>query len=341
MHFAISGFVGHNGHGKTLRMVEWLALPSFAKGRPVVANFRLYPERVGADASLYIPLRSWRDIARCGTHFVTLVPDEVATWEQQYFDAWGHLLGPGPVGSASEITDEGHLVVPRLNADGSLYSITGNVGAVLLLDEINSVMPSRGYASMPPELLRVVNQLRKQDTIVGWTAPAWERADVALREVTTAVHVCRGYFPDRWERDPYHRAFRPRAVRDEGGKRVRWTKGWPPRRLFKFSIYDAVEYEAASLGLGQDQRVQSVGVTYRWRSRHDAQIAYGSADAVLLLDHLDAVGTCVTCDGSRTRHKCTCPKPDGATRSGAVRRSVVTLPSSPVPASSAVVIAGD
>jgi hypothetical protein len=307
--FSIIGFVGLNGHGKTLAMVDKLALPAFRKGVRVVSNFRLYPARLGFPDDLFVPLGTWRNIIRSGVHVVTLEPHEVDQWEPQY-RRFASLIGhdQGAVdGQAVRVTEEGHLEVPRLNRDGSLYSITNNQRAVLLLDEINAVLPSRSYQSMPPELLRVINQLRKHDVTLGWTAPAWERADKTLREVTSAVWLCRGYLSDGWERDPYHRAFRPRVKRDEAGKRIRWAKGWPPRRVFAFRLYNAADFEEFSLQQATDARIRAMAVQWYWRSRHDAQVAYGSQDGVMLLDHLDAfTGSCVHCDGSKTRHKCKC-----------------------------------
>lgn len=293
--YGITAFVGLNGHGKTLLMTELMATQAFAMGVRVVANFRLYPEVLGKDPALFIPLQGWRNITKCGVHMVSLDGTKALEWEPQYLAPWVSLIESG---SFAE--------VPRLNEDGTLYSITNNERCVLLLDEINAVLPSRGYSSVPPELLRIINQLRKHDVVVGWTAPAWERADKALREVTQCVWLCRAYVQDTWEREPGQKMF-PKRARDENGKPIRWQTGWPPRRLFRFNVYDAADFEEFSIDATNQRRIKARGSMWYWRSKHIAQTVYGSAEGVMLLDHIDSfTGTCATCDGSRSRHKCNC-----------------------------------
>lgn len=240
--FSIRSFVGPNGGGKTLAAVSLTAFPAWEKGRPVVANFRLYPERVGYSADLFRPLGSWREI-------------------------------------------------PELE------------GVTLILDEITAVLPSRQSMSLPPQLARVLNQLRKQDVQLAWTAPDWRRADTILREVTQAVTTCVGMVPDRWQREPQQR-WLPRAVRDDLGKRVEWESGWKPNRLFRWVTFDAISFEEFSQTQAKQLRPESV--RRYWRSKHLAHLAYDTIEGVDLLDHLDDVGTCVVCGGRRSRPPCKC-----------------------------------
>jgi hypothetical protein len=88
----IVGFVGANGAGKTLGMVELLALPSWRRGRPVVANFALEPERAGFPADLYQPLRTWQDVTKLRE--CTLLVDEIsATFPSRQSAAMPAQLG--------------------------------------------------------------------------------------------------------------------------------------------------------------------------------------------------------------------------------------------------------
>lgn len=57
--FAIRAFVGYNGDGKSLAVVDRMVLPAWAEGRPVLSNMTLYPERAGYSSDLYVPLDSW------------------------------------------------------------------------------------------------------------------------------------------------------------------------------------------------------------------------------------------------------------------------------------------
>ena len=257
MSFAIRAFVGANGGGKTLAMVESMVLRSWLAGRPVVTNLALYPERLGYPDDLYVPLESWRQI-------------------------------------------------PTLE------------GVTLLLDEISSVLPSRQAMSVPPQLVRVLNQLRKGDVQLGWTAPNWARCDVLLREVTQAVTVCRGAVPDRWERVSTGAARwnRPPLLDDNGAK-VRPQRGWGANRFFTWITYDAVEFDEFTYSAVKQVRPRE---TRRyWRPRHEADIAYDTLQGVDLLDHLDDVGVCVGCGGNRTRPRCTCASSGGSGRKGAAR----------------------
>lgn len=282
--FAIRAFIGANGGGKTLAVLEHVVLPAWRAGRPVVANMPLHPQALGFPGSLYRPLQSWREI-------------------------------------------------PELES------------CELVLDEISSALPSRQAQSVPPQLVRVLNQLRKTDVRCAWTAPSWARADLLLREVTQAVTVCTGKVPDRWERrqDPAKPRMFPRAARwgdpewpipdppadwdsDEQrqlraavgldpdaawvapkpGTRVEVRNGWRPNRLFCFETFDAMAYDEFTLS--QATKLRPVSRRWYWRSRHAAQFAYGTLEPVGLLDHLDDVGACVVCGGHRARPKCSCPR---------------------------------
>lgn len=186
---------------------------------------------------------------------------------------------------------------------------------VLLLDEISSVLPSRQAMSVPPQLVRILNQMRKGDVQLGWSAPNWSRCDVLLREVTQAVTVCTGAFPDRWVREEVAqggrlRRYFPRALRDDEGKREPWVRGWAPNRLFRFTTYDAQEFDEFTYSAVKD--VRAVRRERYWRSAHRAYLLYDTHEAVMLLDHLDDVGTCVNCGGQRKRPSCKCgPAPAG------------------------------
>jgi Zonular occludens toxin (Zot) len=174
---------------------------------------------------------------------------------------------------------------------------------VLVLDEITSVFPSRQSNSLPPQLARRLNQLRKRNVTVAWTAPAWQRADLILREVTQAVTICRGFAPDRYEREP-ERATRPRP----NSRRVQpHPSAWLPRRLFSFTTYDAKDLEEAAPAEGTATKaMKPLNREWYWRPWHDGQFVYSTLEDVALLDHLDDVGVCISCGGTRLRKKCAC-----------------------------------
>lgn len=182
---------------------------------------------------------------------------------------------------------------------------------VLLLDEITAVLPSRQFSSLPPQLGRVLNQLRKVDVVLGWTAPNWARADVLLREVSQAVTVCRGFWSDPWEREMFQGRIMGRRVRDADGEPMRYRRGWRPNRVFRWCTYDAIEFDEFTYS--RVAKVDAREVQWHWRRWHPAFRAYDTLENVLLLDHLDDVGVCVGCGGSRSRPRCKCgPVAEGA-----------------------------
>lgn len=270
---AIQAFVGTNGGGKSLAAVELAVLPAVAEGRVIVANMRLsVPD--------FRLLRSWRELIRLGVHV-----------------EHGHPARFGPRGQRWTVLDA------EYSDDLPLYSLTQNRPVLLVLDEITACLPSRSYSSMPTQLQRVLNQLRKQDTTLVWTAPNWARCDVLLREVTQMVTVCRGFFGDPFEREAVP-ALRPKALRDAEGARIRLDSAWRPRRVFSWKTYDAVNFEDFT---ADDQvRIRPLSRRYYYRPLHVAQFVYNTSESVQLLDHLDDLGTCISCGGRRTQIKCSC-----------------------------------
>lgn len=260
--FSIRAFVGANGGGKTLAVVELCVLPAWEAGRLVVANLALYPERLGYAADLYRPLVSWRDIVKMG-----------------------RCLEPDPC----EPGDCPHTV-------------TQGRGCLLVLDEASAALPSRQSGAVPAQLVRVLNQLRKRDVELVWTAPAYARMDVVVRECTQAVTVCSGLLPDRWQRevDPGERRWFPR--RAEGAVQV--DRAWAPNRLFTWATYEAMSYDEFTLGKTATLRPRSK--RQYWRTRHDAMHAYGTLEGADLLDHLTDSGACMDCGLPRKRQNCSC-----------------------------------
>lgn len=152
----------------------------------------------------------------------------------------------------------------------------------VLLDEITGVANSRSYNALPVQLLNMLVQLRKRDVCLRYTTPNWARTDVALREVTQAVTICKGFL---WQ--------------DVEGSL------WPSKRLFFWRTYDAIDWEDFSMEKVED--VKPLCQAWYWRPRKTACISYNTYSHVQTLDHLDSTGLCVTCGGKRAHPKCICP----------------------------------
>lgn len=231
--------------------------------------------------------------------------------------------------------ERGRLVVSTMDIDGaellrSHREIPTLRSCVLILDEISSAFPSRESSGMPAEIVRRLNQLRKVDVQVVWTAPAWERADKVLREVTNQVVLCRGMMPRYpWESTcpatcptPTILAFERRYERRLSGqvcpthKPRRDRKGWPSNRLFSWRWFSAEMLQEFSLTQisherGRARRRPQAVKWYRMPpAGTGAPSMYRTLDEVVLLDHLDTYGNCFSCGGSRRRPKCECERVD-------------------------------
>jgi Zonular occludens toxin (Zot) len=160
-------------------------------------------------------------------------------------------------------------------------------GGDVFLDEVGALVSSRESQSLPPQIAALLQQLRKRDMRLIWTAPSWARADKILREVTMLATVCRGYgdrtFPDR---------------------------EWRGRRLIH-----AVSYHASDLEDFEISKVSNPHAPNRPRkqasqwarvSKIPAANFYDTFEPTPTLGFSSLGGTCVQCGGKRTPPRCSC-----------------------------------
>jgi len=152
----------------------------------------------------------------------------------------------------------------------------------LLLDEIVGVMHSRDSAALPPQIQLILNQFRKRDIAVRWTAPAYSRAEKLIRECTTALTLCYGSHPER------------------GG-----TDLWLPNRSFVFTTYEPDDFDEFSAH--RSEKLDASITEYFWAGLEpDVLASYNTRESVLMISHVDDHGSCVVCGGTRRRSGCTC-----------------------------------
>lgn len=151
----------------------------------------------------------------------------------------------------------------------------------LLLDEVVGIASSRDSQSLPVQIANKLHQLRRADVVLRYTGVSWARADKVMREATSGVTVCRGYF----------------SYRPEGSI-------WPQRMLFRFKTYDAVDFDEWSAGQMED--VNPVVSQWFFRPGKAAMDAYLTLDAVEALGWAAESGMCMVCGGKRTVPRCSC-----------------------------------
>jgi hypothetical protein len=282
----ITALVGPNGSGKSLGAAELVVLPALRSGIKVVSPVRVDPEAVGLDPALYVPLTDVSQVGRVGVYNVEICTACGAE------DEW--------CGCGAPIQ-----VRPKVDANGDVWSITNNEPAVLWLDEINALFPSRQTLDVPVEVQRLMNQFRKPKVRVVITAPAWGRIDKVLREVVQVVVTCDGYKADKWLRDSDGE-----VLRDADGGKMRPNPAidWPSYRAFDYAGWDASEFDEFSL---DDTRslLEPLWTRRYHRNSMAGQWVYDTGQQIQLLSGvLEHTGSCVNCGGSKRRPTCSCEK---------------------------------
>lgn len=161
----------------------------------------------------------------------------------------------------------------------------------VLFDEVLGIANSRTSQGMPVQVTVLLNQLRRRDIVLRWTAPAWSRADVIIRECTQSVTVCRGYMAKSV----------PAKVQVPGAPAV---PQWKAKRLFRWITYSALDFSTWSDS--KETRLDSEESTWFWGPKSRAFSSYSTLDAVERVGEVLDAGTCAHCGGSRPRKKCAC-----------------------------------
>jgi Zonular occludens toxin (Zot) len=199
-----------------------------------------------------------------------------------------------PLCDAEDHGQEGHAAShPGWVPLRSMAQLLDFAGGDIFLDEVGALVSSRESASLPPQIAALLQQLRKRDSRLVWTAPSWARADKILREVTMLATVCKGY----------------------GDRRFPGLE-WRGRRLIH-----AVSYHAADLDDFEISKVNSTHTAVRPR-RQSAQWArvlkiegrhyFDTFEPTPSLGFASLGGTCVQCGGRRMAPKCSCGDHDHA-----------------------------
>lgn len=159
-------------------------------------------------------------------------------------------------------------------------------GGDVLMDEVIGIAASEQGKSLPKEVQLFLNQLRRRDVLLRWTAPSWSRANIVLREVTQAVTVCRGFFP---------------KYENSGDD----SRLWGSNRLFRWTTYDAFDF--TSWTDTKEGQLKGKANAWMWRPGSWAERSYDTFDSV---DHVDSgEGLCLHCGGERPKLKrpaCSC-----------------------------------
>lgn len=155
--------------------------------------------------------------------------------------------------------------------------------ADILLDEVSSIASSRESEILPPQICTLLQQLRKKDLVLRWTAPSWARADKVLRETTKIITICRGWF----------------SVKDDSSQ-------WRSNRLFLFRSYNAMDYTDFSSLQAPANKLKSLQSSLFLLTRHLAPNCYDTMETVSTIGTVLMSGRCAVCGGRRRVPECSC-----------------------------------
>lgn len=166
----------------------------------------------------------------------------------------------------------------------------------ILFDEVSGIAGSREAMGMPVAVQNILQQLRRRDVQLRWSAPSWARADSIIRSCTIAITDCRGYLPDR---DVVKRSDTPPA--------------WLPKRLFKWRTFSATDFDewtsakaSADKKTGGKHSLRAECVQWFWGPGCRAFAAYDTYDAVTRVGEVLDGGRCAHCGGRRPVPQCSC-----------------------------------
>lgn len=175
----------------------------------------------------------------------------------------------------------------------------------IVFDEVLGIANARASTGLPPQVQLLLNKLRHADNTLSWTAPAWSRADVIIREVTQGVTVCRGYWG------------KTRVIPGEEESR-----SWASKTLFRAITYDAADFSTWSDSKEGNLR----GVANEWMygpeislfgqtviPEHLSRRRYDTLGGVDRIGETLESGRCAHCGGRRAVPSCSCDDAPGKT----------------------------
>ena len=167
----------------------------------------------------------------------------------------------------------------------------------ILFDEVTGIAGSRESAGMPVAVQNILQQLRRRDVLLRWTAPRWERADSLIRGTTQFVTVCKGSQPNK-------KLMRSLAE----------PPAWVPNQLFKWRTFDARDMDDFTLAKASGDKknqpkmsaLKARPVAWLWGPGSRAFASYDTYGQVTrVADYLDG-GRCAHCGGKRAIPSCVC-----------------------------------
>lgn len=237
-----------------------------------------------------------------------LDPDRMADSEAHALHEWCSKGLDGPPGRLQNPLSLPHPLWKPVRRWADLMDLEDRTD--LLLDEVSGVVNSRAHQSLPPAVMNRIHQMRRADACIRWTTPAYQRADVSLREVTKAVTYCVGMAPEKQKNTC--------PMRCEADHEHRWPKLWGHNRLALWRTYNANDFDEftnadvrrSNESNGQANTLRKLAREFHLRRKTSETMRYYDTMAdVLTIEDVSEAGTCLDCGGNRRRPQCSCNPP--------------------------------
>lgn len=187
----------------------------------------------------------------------------------------------------------------------------------LILDEVGGAVASSTGDDIPMSVKAVLQEMRRKEVNIRWTAPSWARASKVLRECSLGVTVSKGKFAvrdaDEVEFAGWHET---ESIDPETFELVKGHcnidglhfhpagRTWGSRRMFSTATYDASQFDEWTAA--KRDKLKPVVRQIIWRPGHELETAYDTHAHVQKLGQVTDSGRCDTCMGYKARRKCEC-----------------------------------
>lgn len=168
--------------------------------------------------------------------------------------------------------------------------------ADIFFDEVTGIAGSRESMGMPVDVQNVLNQMRRKDCMLIWTAPSFARADSIIRSCTKLIVQTAGYVKD-WK------GYRASASA---------PSAWIPNRLFRWRAFDGDKFDEWNKAkANQDSSpgrkpLRAAFILWFWGPGSRPFASYDTWAGVTRVGSVLDGGRCSACGGRRSVPLCKC-----------------------------------
>jgi hypothetical protein len=187
----------------------------------------------------------------------------------------------------------------------------------LILDEVGGAVASSTGDDIPMSVKAVLQEMRRKEVNIRWTAPSWARASKVLRECSLGVTVSQGKFAVRDNDDVEFHGWHVTEYMDpetfqlvqgmceiDGLHKHSAGRTWGSRRMFFTQTFDATQFDEWTSA--KRDKMKPVVRQVIWRPGHELETAYDTHAHVNKLGQVTDSGRCDNCMGYKARRKCEC-----------------------------------